>query len=331
TGTCLRENRYVIVDCAVYKDGVRQAGSLALQDAYEAGRDSDAFVWIGLHEPSADEFESVRREFDLHELAVEDALKAHQRPKLEIYDHTLFMVLKTAKYAGADEIEFGEILLFVGDGFIISVRHGEMTSLGGVRRQYESRPDLLRHGPGAILHAIVDRVIDDYAPVISDIETDIDEVEAQVFSRKVNPSERIYKLLSEVLDLHRAVAPLVVPLDRLASGRLPQIPDDVKTYFRDVHDHVLRTVEQIQNFRDLLSSVLAANLTEVSVRQNEDMRKISAVAALFAVPTMVAGFYGMNFHYMPELDWKFGYPLVMAVMAIIEMCLFRFFRRRGWI
>lgn len=327
----LRENGPVIVDCAVYKNGHRRPGRLALEEAYRAARDKGAFVWIGLHEPTPEEFDSVRHEFDLHELAVEDAIKAHQRPKLEVYDDTLFMVLKTAKYVGEDEIDFGEILVFVGEGFVISVRHGEASSLGGVRREYEARPDLLRHGPGAVLHAIVDRVIDDYSPVISSIEEDIDEVERQVFSRTANPGERIYKLMAEVLDLHRAAAPLIGPLDRLASGRHSQIPEDVRTYFRDVHDHVLRVVEQIQQFRDLLSNVLTANLTEVSVRQNEDMRKISAYAALFAVPTMIAGFYGMNFEHMPELDWTFGYPLVMGVMAVIEVVLYRYFRRSGWI
>jgi magnesium transporter len=322
----------VIVDCAVYEDGLRRTGELGLEDAFEASRRDDAFVWIGLLEPSTQEFESVRREFALHELAVEDAINAHQRPKLEVYGDSLFVVLKTARYLEAtEEVEFGEILLFIGDGFIITVRHGE-SALHEVRLRTERRPDLLRCGPGAAMYAIVDRIVDDYLPVIAGIDRDIREVEGEVFSpSRTNPAERIYKLKREVLELHDAVAPLIDPIDRLARGRHELIHEDVRPYFRDVHDHLLRVVTQVESFRDLLTSVLTANLTQASVRQNDDVRKISAWAAIIAVPTMIAGIYGMNFEHMPELDSSLGYPIVLAVILVACVTLYGYFRRIGWL
>ena len=322
----------MIVDSAVYEDGRRRPGQLALVDAHDACELPNAFVWIGLYEPDEDEFEAVWREFELHELAVEDAIKAHQRPKLEVYGDTLFIVLKTARYLEAEEaVELGEILLFLGRGFIISVRHGE-SALHDVRLQLEQREDLLRYGPGAALYAIVDRIVDDYLPVIAGLDDDIKEVEFDVFSAsRTNLAERIYKLKREVLELHAAVAPLVEPLDDLARGRHGLIHEHLATYFRDVNDHLLRVVDQVQGFSDLVTSVLTANLTQVSVRQNEDVRKISAWAAVIAVPTMIAGIYGMNFEHMPELGWKFGYPLALGVILVVCVSLYLYFRRVGWL
>ena len=323
----------MIVDCAVYEDGRRRSGSLPLEHACEAGRAEDAFVWIGLHQPSEQEFDSIRREFDLHELAVEDAIKAHQRPKLEIYGDTLFVVLRTARFiAETDSTEFGEILLFIGHDFIISVRHGEGSALHDVRLRLEERPDLLRCGVASVLHAIVDRVVDDYGPVIDALEHDVDEVEQEVFSAgRGNPTPRIFELKREVIDFHRAAAPLAVPLERLARGDLELVHDQIASYFRDVYDHLLRSVEQIDTMRELLTGVLAANMTQVGVRQNEDVRRISAVVAIIAVPTMIAGVYGMNFEHMPELEWTYGYPLVLAVMLVFCLGLYRYFRRIGWL
>jgi magnesium transporter len=324
----------MIIDCALYEDGRRHGGKLSLDEVATACRRKDAFVWIGLYEPTEEEFETVRREFGLHELAVEDAIHAHQRPKLEIYDETLFLVLKTARYDEPSEtVELGEILIFVGDGFIVHVRHGTASALAGVRARIESRPDLLACGPSAVLHAIVDKVVDDYEPVMEGLENDIREVELQVFSEggAENPVQRIYLLKREVLEIHRAVVPLVAPLDVLARGRIPCLHEDTREYFRDVHDHLLRVVEQDATFRDLLTSVLEANLTRVSVRQNEDMRKISAWVAMAAVPTMVAGVYGMNFEHMPELRSPAGYPLVLAGMFLVCLALYRAFRRSGWL
>lgn len=322
----------MIVDKALYENGLRRPGELDLEQMYEACRTPECFAWIGLYEPSEEEFDSVRREFDLHELAVEDAVKAHQRPKLEIYGESLFLVLKSARYVDeTEEIELGEIQIFVGEGFIITVRHGE-TKLHDVRLELEQRPDLLKLGPGAALYAIIDRVVDDYAPITAALEQDIRDVEAEVFSAsRSNPAERVYKLKREVLKLYGGVAPLVEPVDRLERGVFRFIPDELGPYFRDVKDHLIRFVRQVDGFRELLTSVLTANLTQVSVRQNEDVRKISAWAAIIAVPTAIAGIYGMNFEYMPELEWRIGYPLVWLVIVVACFMLYRNFKRVGWL
>jgi magnesium transporter len=322
----------VIVDMALYENGVRRPGDVDLEQMYEACRSPERFAWIGLFEPTEDEFDSVRREFDLHELAVEDAVKAHQRPKLEMYGDSLFIVLKSAHYVDETELlELGEIQVFVGDGFIITVRHGE-TRLHDVRLELEQRPDLLKLGPGAALYAIIDRVVDDYGPVAVALEQDIRDVETEVFSgSRTNPAERVYKLKREVLKLYGALAPLVEPVDRLERGTFHIVPDELRPYFRDVEDHLIRFVRQVDGFRELLTSILTANLTQVSVRQNEDVRKISAWAAIIAVPTAIAGIYGMNFEHMPELKWRFGYPLVLLVIAVACLLLYRNFKRVGWL
>jgi magnesium transporter len=245
----------------------------------------------------------------------------------------VFVVLKTARYVDPTEvITLGEILIFLGHDYIITVRHGEASDLHPVRIQLERQPELLAHGPGAVLHAIVDRVVDDYVPAIAGLGEDIDEIENQVFSgERGNPAERIYRLKREVLAFAHASGPLVDPVDRLARGHYEVIHPEVRAYFRDVNDHLLRAHAQLETFRDLLTSVLSANLAQVTVRQNEDVRKISAIVAILAVPTMIAGIYGMNFEHMPELGWTFGYPLVVAVMAAICFTLYRYFKRIGWL
>jgi magnesium transporter len=315
---------------AVYDNGVRRPGELALDDAFESCRQPGSFAWIGLFEPTESEFDAVRREFDLHELAVEDAVKAHQRPKLETYGDSLFVVLKTARhFEGA--IATGEIQAFLGERFIITVRHGE-PALHDVRLQIEQRPELLRAGPGAVLYAILDRVVDDYLPVIEAVDADIREVEAEVFSEsRGNVAERIYRLKREVLVLHDIVMPLGDPLQQVEAVGFVLINDPLKPYFRDVSDHVQRYVREIESFRELLTHILSANLTRVSVRQNEDTRKISAWAAIIAVPTLVSGVYGMNFEHMPELTWTFGYPLALLAMLVACVLLYRQFRRVGWL
>jgi magnesium transporter len=322
----------MIIDCAVYEHGQRRDGTLELKDVFDQCHRQDSFVWIGLFEPSASEFDAVATEFGLHELAVEDAVHAHQRPKLEMYGDTMFLVLKTARYVDSDEVvKFGEVLVFMGQGFIVTVRHGE-GGLHGVRERLEGNPELLRCGPGAALHAILDKIVDDYAPALAGLANDIEEVESQVFSADgQNPAQRIYMLKREVLEFIRATSPIVEPLNRLACGDYELIHPDVRTYFRDVDDHLVRVYEQLEGFRDLLTSVLSANLTQVSVRQNEDVRKISAAVAILAVPTMIAGIYGMNFQHMPELRWEFGYPAVLLVMASLCFALSRYFKRAGWL
>jgi magnesium transporter len=322
-----------IVDLAVYKDGQRE-DDVSLDDAFESCRAPGTLVWIGLHEPTADEFDSVRREFGLHELAVEDAMKGHQRPKLEVYeDDQIFIVLKTARYFEPDVLEFGEILMFVGDNYIVSVRHGEATPLHDVRLALEKRPELLKCGTGAVLHAILDKVVDDYTPVLTNLDIDITELEARAFGEDPAQglTERIYRLKRQVINLHRATAPLAEPLGRLADGRYSHVDDELRPYFRDVYDHLLRDVQQADQFRELLTSILEANLTQVSVRQNEEMRKISAWAAILAVPTLIAGVYGMNFQNMPELKWHYGYPLAVLVMVGISVGLWSYFRRIDWL
>ena len=323
----------MIVDCAVYDQGRRREGEFQLHDALKECHGNDNFAWIGLYEPTEEEFDSVRREFQLHELAVEDAINAHQRPKLEVYGDMLFLVLKTVRYVDRDEVvEIGEILVFLGDGFIITVRHGEATALHGVRENVEGNPDLLRHGPGAVLHAIVDRVVDDYLPALEGLRVDIEEVENDVFStQRRSAAQRIYFLKREVLQFTRATAPLVDPVSRLAEGRYPHVHEKVHPYFRDVNDHLVRVHEQLESFSDLLTSVLSANLSQVTVQQNEDVRKISAVVAIIAVPTMIAGIYGMNFDHMPELGWQYGYPLVLAVMLSVCAGVYAYFKRAGWL
>jgi magnesium transporter len=303
----------MIVDCAIYEDGERRAGDLAVSEAARAAGDetTPAFAWLGVHEPTPEEFDAVAREFDLHELAVEDAVEAHERPKLEVYGETLFVV---------------------NPAFIITVRHGDASDLHPVREAIEKRPDLLRCGPGAILHAVIDRVVDDYEPAVQGLEIDIQQVEEQVFSDEaVNPAQRIYRLEREVLEMQRAVAPLAAPVDRLARGHFDLVSPELRDYFRDVHDHLLRVAGRVEGFRDLLSSALHANLTQVTVRQNEDMRRISAWVAILAVPTMIAGIYGMNFRHMPELAWRYGYPAVVALILVACGLLYRAFRRAGWL
>jgi magnesium transporter len=324
----------MIVDCAIYENGQRREGNLGVEEAASLACDGrPGFVWLGAHEPTAEEFDHVRREFDLHELAVEDAVKAHQRPKLEAYGETLFVVLKTVRYVDeAEEIRTGQIMLFVNPTFVITVRHGEGSDLHPVREAVEQRPDLLRCGPGAILHAVIDRVVDDYEPVVHGLETDIQQVEQQVFADDAaNPAQRIYALEREVLEFQRAVAPLDAPVDRLARGQFDLISPELRSYFRDVHDHVLRVSSRVEGFRALLSSALQANLTQVTVRQNADMRRISAWVAILAVPTMIAGIYGMNFEHIPELGWRYGYPAVLVVIAVACLVLYRRFRRTGWL
>jgi magnesium transporter len=324
----------VIVDCTVYDNGVRREGELPVEQALDAARSSpDAFVWIGLHEPTAEEFVAVVEEFELHPLAVEDAVHAHQRPKLETYGPTLFIVLKAARYVDPDEIvSLTEIMLFLGDGFLITVRHGESAVLAEVRRMLEADPERMKLGPLGVFHAIVDRVVDDYAVVVRGLNTDIEEIERQVFSEeRKNHAQRIYRLKVEALEFRQAIVGLDDPLDDLATGKVAKAETVLLDYFRDVHDHLLRVAQRVEAIDNLLSSALTANLAQLGVRQNEDMRRISAWVAIVAVPTMVAGIYGMNFEHMPELGWAFGYPFALALMVSLCLTLYVLFRRRGWL
>lgn len=322
----------MIVKCSAYEHGLRCGDDLGLDEVGTAAREEGKFVWLGVLEPSAEELGEIARRFDLHELAVEDAVKAHQRPKLELFGDTLFVVVKTARYVDSEEvIEIGELMLFVNPDFIVTVRHGA-GELSAVRERIERRPEMLRHGTGMVLYAILDHVVDGYEVAAQGVDVDIQEVERQVFSDDGdNPAERIYKLEREVLDFHGAVAPLSDAVDEIARGHYEVVPDELHEYFRDVHDHLRRAGGRIAAFRELLGSALHANLTQVSVRQNEDMRKISAWVAILAVPTMIAGIYGMNFEDMPELHWRFGYPSVLVLIAVVCLLLHRRFKQAGWL
>ena len=323
----------MIVDCGLYCDGRRSGETMSLRAAYDQTAAGDSFVWVGLHDPSQEEFDDVARQFHLHELAVEDAIKAHQRAKLEIYGDSLFVVLKPATYDdAAEEIELGDIMLFVGDRFVVTVRHGTLGSLGSVRTRLEGDRELLARGPIAVLYAVLDRVVDDYLPVATDLDRDVEQVEEDVFSADGgNPTERIYRLKRQILEFHRATAGLIEPLDLLVRNRVPVDTEPLAEYLRDVQDHARRVDQQVDAHRDLLTSVLQANLAQVGIRQNEDARRISAWVAIAAVPTLIAGIYGMNFDHMPELHTPWGYPLALLVMVGICVSLYRGFRRSGWL
>jgi magnesium transporter len=285
-----------------------------------------------MHEPTDEEMAQVKELFDLHELAVEDAERAHQRPKIEDYGDSFFIVLKTARYHDeTEEVHFGEIDIFLGSKHVVVVRHGEGTELRGARQRLEERHDLLKLGPASVVWAIVDKVVDDYMPVVAGIDDDIEEVEAAVFDTESEPTERVYFLKREVIEFHRAVFPLLAPLEAIERGAFPQIDDQLRRYLRDVADHARRVDETINSQRELLTSVLEANLALVSVRQNEVVKKISGYAALIAIPTFIASIWGMNFKHMPELDWRFSYPLALLLIACVVAVSFRVLRRAKWI
>jgi magnesium transporter len=335
-----------VVDCAVYRDGARVQTPAALtpHEAMRQVRRDGGFVWIGLHEPTEAEFSGIASEFGLHPLAVEDAVQAHQRPKLERYDDSLFTVFKTIHYVEHDEltanseiVETGEVMCFTGRDFFITVRHGGQGSLRALRHRLQDDPELLAKGPSAVLHAIADHVVDGYLAVADAMQDDIDEVETEVFSpgrggvaRGVD-SARIYQIKREVLEFKRAVAPLLRPLQLLSERPMRLIDPDIQKYFRDVADHLARVQEQVVGFDELLNSILQANLAQASVAQNEDMRKITAWAAIIAVPTMVTGVYGMNFDHMPELHWRYGYPTVLGLTVVLCVGIHRALKRNGWL
>jgi magnesium transporter len=322
----------VIVDYAVYEHGQRVPEQPPLDELHDRSRQLGGFAWIGLHEPTHEELDSVASEFDLHPLAVEDAVKAHQRPKIERYGDVMLLVLKTARWdQEVNDVRFGEVLLFVGDDFVISVRHGEL-DLQGARKELELRPELLECGPSSVVHAIIDRVVDGYEPVVEALDTAVTAIEQQVFSGShVNPAAEIFARKRDVLELHAAVFPLVEPLEVLARGGFPQVHSVMKAYFRDVHDHLLRVDGRVQQLREVLTSILTANLTQASIRQNEDVRKISAWAAIIAVPTLLTGLWGMNFEHMPELGWRFGYPAAIVLIVALGTLLYWRFRKIGWL
>lgn len=328
-----------IVDCAVYVDGRRDPHSYtytqALAHVREAGK---GFVWLGVHSPDDKQMTDLASVFGLHELAVEDAVHAHQRPKLEAYgDDTLFVVLRTVGYVAHDSlsstaevVSTGEIMLFVGPDYVITVRHGEQTELATLRHRLEEHPAQLALGPTVVLHAVADRVVDAYLAVTEQLDTDIAEIEENVFGGSQVNIDPVYLLKREVIEFRRAVTPLAIPLKRLTAPN-PWLSKEVRTYFRDVSDHLTTVNERVLDYDSLLSSMLDAATAKVGIQQNTDMRKITAWAAMAAAPTMIAGIYGMNFDHMPELHWRYGYFVVLAAMVMICAVLWRTFRKHGWL
>jgi magnesium transporter len=321
----------VIIDCAIYRKGHREETSHepdALAEVIAALEDTDDFLWIGLYEPSVEELSTFAEPLNLHPLAIEDAVEAHQRPKVERYDDHLFMSVKTVTYTN-DNIETAEINAFLGQRYLVTVRHGKGHDLREVRRRAESDEHELEHGPIAALYAVVDSVVDEYEDVAAELEVDVQEVEESVFSvGRTSDSSRIYRLKRETLEFRRAVVPLREPVQRFALGAMPE---DAQPYFRDIADHLSRVAESIDNTDKLLDNALSAHLAQLSIQQNDDMRKLTAGAALFAIPTAIAGIYGMNFDHMPELTWTFGYPLVLGLIGGLCAYVYSRFKKSGWL
>ncbi len=335
-----RSGRSSVVDCALYVEGIRQPGEWDYQSAFStAQRGSRSFVWLGLHEPAEDEFAEIANTFELHELAVEDAIKSFQRPKIERYGEMTFAAVRTTRYVehtelteSSEVVETGSVAMFLGEHFVITVRHGPHGELAPVRALLESKPELLGHGPWSVAHAIYDRIVDSYVDCAAAVELDLDTLEESVFGRGgAGDIQRIYQLKRELVEFRRAVVPLQRPVDALVAGRLPEVPKEIRRYFRDVSDHLTRTVEQVQSFDELLNSILQARLAQVTVEQNNDMRKIAAWAGIAAVWTSVAGIYGMNFPDIPELRWRYSYPTVIGLCVLASLVLYRFFRRNHWL
>ncbi|MHA6793241.1 magnesium and cobalt transport protein CorA [Pseudonocardia bannensis] len=342
-----------VVDNAVYIDGQRSVEPASLDQTYEELRgcpgDGHSFGWIGLLRPNLDEINSVAKEFNLHDLAIEDTVTAHQRPKFERYGDTEFIVLRPARYVDPVEvIEIGEVHLFLGPDFVVTVRHAEEPDLAEVRHRLEDDPELLAHGPFAVLYAVLDKVVDDYAPVLDGLQDDIDQIEVQVFDGDPTASRRIYQLTREVIEFQRAVEPLREIFSELRTrfGKDSETTDlELRRAFRDVADHATRVLERTENFRQLLTNILTVNSTLVGQRQNEEMtrlteagyeqneqvKRISSWAAILFAPTLIASVYGMNFTHMPELSWLLGYPMAMGLMLLLGLALYLVFKRRGWL
>jgi len=337
-----------VVDAGLYRDGKRIASPSTVAEAVQALREEPGvMVWIGLFRPAETQLLAIADEFGLHEVAVEDAIVAHQRPKLERYGETLFVVLRPARYLDdVEEVEFGELHLFIGANFVLTVRHSETPDLAAVRHRLEADAELLRLGPEAVLYAILDRVVDGYAPVVAGLQKDIDEIETEVFHGEPKVSQRIYELSGEVIEFQRSTRPLLGMLEGLAGGFGKYGTDDeLQRYLRDVADHATTAAERVDGFRQMLGDILTVNatlvnqaqneevkrLTEASYAQNEEVKRVSAWAAILFAPTLIGTAYGMNFDYMPELHWPFGYPFALALMALTSLVLFLAFRRRGWL
>ncbi len=323
-----------VINCAAYHNGVRVA-DVPVADLGDAWKHSDRFLWVGLYEPSEQLLAHVQEAFGLHELAIEDAHNAHQRPKLEVYDDSMFVVIRTARLSdgGEHRIEFGETHVFFGPRYIVTVRHGSLRSHVGLRARCEATPHLLAKGEGFVLHAVMDFIVDQYFPVLDALQQELDELEDQIFSGKFvrSVTARIYHLRRDLLAIKQAVTPLLDVSSHLTRMSSAMLTTDTRPYFQDVHDHVIRIADLIDSLQQLSHSALEANLALISVSQNDDTKRLAAWAAILAVPTMIAGLYGMNFKYMPETEWALGYPFALGTMLITCVVLYRWFRKVGWL
>jgi magnesium transporter len=325
------DTKNMVVNCVAYTKGRRMC-DIAVEEISDILEQDAAFVWLGLFEPSEELLKKVQEEFGLHDLAVEDAHRAHQRPKLERYGDSIFVVLHTAQMAG-DEIDFGETHVFAGARYIVTVRHGASLSYAPVRGRCESTPHLLRKGPGFALYGIMDFVVDNYFPIVEAFEERLEDLEEEIFAgtAKREATESIYVLKRNLMKLRRAVSPLMEICNHLMRFDVKLIPEEMYAYFRDVQDHVIRINEDTDNMREMLGTALNANISLLSVAQSEVTRKLAGWGAILAIPTMVGGIYGMNFEHMPELHWTFGYPLVLAVIALACFLVYRRLKKAGWL
>ena len=325
----------MIVDSALYRNGARHAVELDEHALTRLRNDSceGDFIWVGLHEPDAVEMQRLAAIFGLHSLAVEDSLTQRQRPKVEPYDDMLFLVIKTLWYVDErDEVETGQVAMFIGPDFVVTVRQGAGVELASVRQDLEQKSHLHGHGPSAVVYSVCDRVVDSYEQVAAELETDVDEVEASVFStQRTHDSKRIYVLKREIAEVRRAVHPLRVPMQRFAVTAYPCLHEESAAFFRDIADHVTRVGEVVENLDMLLSTAFESHIARIQVQQNEDMRKISAWVAIAGLNTVVAGIYGMNFEHMPELSWRFGYLWALSLMLVPSVVLYRLFKKAGWL
>lgn len=321
----------MLVNCVVYKGGKKQA-DIQPVDIHEYLSQPGCFIWVALYEPTTEELKTMQHEFALHELAVEDARHGHQRPKIEEYGDSLFVVLHTAELSGKD-LKVGEVDVFVGQNYVLSVRTGTERGFGGVRARSEREPELLRHGSAYVLYAIMDAVVDRYFPVLDGLEAALEEVEERIFSGQNNRAiiEALYALKQKLMMLKHATGPLLEATSKLYGGRVPQLCAGLQDYFRDVYDHLVRVNQSVDSLREMVTTAISVNVSLLSIQENEVTKRLAAYAALVAVPTMIAGVYGMNFDAMPELDWRFGYPLIVAVMLSIDGYLFYRFRKAKWL
>jgi magnesium transporter len=321
----------VLVNCAAYQNGKKLA-DIPVSEIHLFVNEPDCFVWVALKDPEPAELEQMQREFGLHELAVEDAQHGHQRPKIEEYGESLFIVLHMIELNG-DELNVGEAAIFVGKNYVLSVRRGAERGFADVRGVCEREPELLRHGSGYVLYALMDAVVDRYFPVLDSLETELDKIEEHIFTIPTTRAniEALYDLRRKITTVRHAVEPLIEAAGRLYAGRVPQLVSGLQDYFRDVYDHLTRLNQSVDSLRDMTTTAISVNLSLITIQENEVTKRLASYAALVAVPTMIAGIYGMNFQHMPELNWVFGYPLAVATMVVIDLYLFYRFRKAKWL